>query len=741
MSQNRVLVRLRPGCSDGDPLHVPKQGSNCTQVDPPTLYLEKTGQQWQERKGRAQPGVKYVLEALPNGYTMWQRPRTSDPKHIDKYLYGHPGHKAFDSPNRFYPHFEYLMDNNGSSIGCPCKVCAGSMPPGSSTASSTIPSRPSQVPAARPQTAAGVLNEASSSRPTQALARPQVAGPTSFQTSLTPAVQAPLASSNEPPKGRPKIIGPGMDMTHVDQEGTPDVYRNLIDKLKRYTTIDEIIEEPLSPDWRAEQKVLPGMLQSLRQQAQWIPRSGDVVLFIRELPSGVEVLRHERTGEFQMYDGKTEEFLGTPQWEAGLVTEVPTEPASATDLHRSENDNNVIYSGVRVEPLPNPNEPDKSPSKRYKYISLRQTRPFLLWKELLHEVPQVDWHPTVINALTLTSTVSVFARYRFRGTWPAATTYCHGMHLGSEMLVVGDAVRLLPNVNKHQTHCVDILIIKSIRLKWSDMDKASVNDYDEGRPYTSEIYVYGSAYTSDPLAVNKEDLSEDNVEPPKAAVSYGEWYPLHPASKELAIPYTRILGRLHEQDAMSFWLNSDPDDRPTPDRGRDGLYEARAFARNNDKRITSSPGANWWWGDDRADALNLRTINGLEVSNYDQKRDIRALRKNIKVLDGLDNAKPSSKPSAPPSFGDRDLRRFMAPGTAALPGGAQGVQDLSMSDGTAGSSPSSDETRDSGKKRRNIIDLSDDEEEAEFQRHTTIVDNTTGTINKKSKVAVVIEGN
>jgi hypothetical protein len=726
MSQNRVFVRLRPGCSDGDPLHVPKQGSSCTQVNPPTLYLEKIGQQWQEHQGKAQPGVKYVLEALPNGYTMWQRPRTSDPKHIDKYLYGHPGHKAFDSPNRFYPHFEYLMDNNGSSIGCPCKVCAGSAPRSSSTASSgaippavrtlaAIPSRPSQVPT-------------------------QVAGPTSSRTSLTPAVQAPPASSNEPPKGRPKLIGPGMDMTHVDLEGTPDVYRNLIDKLKRFTTIDEIIEEPLSPDWRAEQKVLPDMLQSLRQQAQWIPRSGDIVLFIRELSSGVEVLRHERTGEYRMYDEETEELLGTPQWEAGLVAEVPTEPTSITDLHRSESNTNVIYSGVRLEPLPNPNEPDKSLSKRYKYVPLRQTRPFILWKDLLHEVPQVQWHPTVINALTLTSTVSVFARYRFRGTWPAATTYCHGMHLGSEMLVVGDVVRLLPSANKLQTCCVDILVIKSIRLKWSNMDKASVNDYDEGRPYTSEIYVYGSAYTSDPLAVNKEYLSEDNAEPPKAAASYAEWYPLHPASKELAIPYTRILGRLHEQDAMSFWLNSDPDDRPTPDSGREGVYEARAFARNNDKRITSSPGATWWWGDDRADALNLRTINGLDVTKYDQKRDIRALRKNIKVLDSLENAKPSSKPSAPPSFGGRDLRRFMAPGTAALPGGVQGVQDLSIRDGTAGSSPSSNETLGSSKKRRHIINLSDDEQEAEFRQHTIIVDNAPGANNKKSKVAVIIKG-
>jgi hypothetical protein len=735
MSQNRTVVRLRPGCSDGDPLHAPKPGGSYTQVNPPTLYLEKTGQQWMESQGTAQPGVKYILESLPTGYTMWQRPRPSNPSHIDKYLYGHPSHKYFDSPNRFYPHFEYLMDNNGNSIGCPCKVCAGSagILPGSS---STASSRPTTPKVSKPA--------ASSSRLTNIVARPQAAlaapQPTSSQTSLAPAIHAPPASSNEPLKGRPKIIGPGMDMTRVDLEGTPDVYRNLIDKLKRYTIIDEIIEEPLSPDWRAEQKVLPGRLQTVRQQAQWIPRVGDIVLFVRDLPSGVEILRHEVTGEFQMYDEETEELLGPPQWEAGLVTEVPTEPIAVTDLHRSETETNVIYSGVRVEPLPNPNEPEKSLSKRYKYVSVRQTRPFLLWKELLHEVPQAQWHRTVINALTLASTMSVFGRHRFRGTWPEATIYCHGMHLGSEMLVVGDTVRLLPSALKQQTHSVDILVIKSIRLKWSGLDKASGNDYDEGRPYNSEIYVYGSAYTSDPSTMNKEYMSEDNAEPPKAANGYGEWYPLHPTSKELAIPYTRILGRLHDQDAMSFWLNSDPNDRPSQDSGREGLYEARAFSRENDQRIASSPGATWWWGDDRADALNLHTINGLEVSTHDQKRDIRAMRKNIKVLDRLENVKSSaiSKPSDAPSIGNRDLRRFMAPGTATLPDRTQPVQDLSMSDSTVGSSNSGD-IPGSSKKRPHIINLSDDEDEAEFRQSTTILDSANAATNKKAKVAVIIQ--
>jgi hypothetical protein len=150
MSQGRIVVPLRPGCSDGDALHVPKQGPY-TQVVPPTAYLEKTAQQWMERRNEAKPGAKYILEALPSGYTMWQRPRPSDPKVCDKYLYGHPGQKPFDSPNRFYPHFEYLMDNNGSNIGCPCKLCAAGMLQRS--ASSSAKASSSSAPSSRPGTA------------------------------------------------------------------------------------------------------------------------------------------------------------------------------------------------------------------------------------------------------------------------------------------------------------------------------------------------------------------------------------------------------------------------------------------------------------------------------------------------------------------------------------------------------------------------------------------------------------
>ncbi|CAO2657886.1 Nn.00g071460.m01.CDS01 [Neocucurbitaria sp. VM-36] len=717
MSSDRpIVVRLRPG-SDGDATHSPPAG-NHTRVDPPVLYLEKIGQQWMQNRGEARPGVKYVLESLPNGYTMWQRPRPGNSKHLDKYLFGHPNHKPFDSPNRFYPHFEYLMDNAGDSMGCPCTVCAGS--------AGVLPkSMPNSVlPKSTPNSVPMRGSSSSSSRP------PTPMGP----PTILPAIHM---------KGRPKTISVGLDTSHIDEEGTPDVYRSLIDQLRRRNTVDEIIEEPLSMDWRAEQEMLPGILHDLREKDQWIPRVGDIVLYIRELPAGVDLIRDSVTGKLQLYDEQSETFLGLPPWEAGLVGEVPKH-ASMHDLTEDDRKTNVVVSGLRVEPLPNVNNIDKSLSKRHKYVSLRHTRPMVLWKELLHQT-QENWHPTVVNALGLTSTLSLMGKHRFRGTWPNANIYCHGLYLGFEMLAVGDTVRLLPNTNSGQTECSDILIIKSIRLKWKNLDKASNNDYDEGRPYNSEIWVYGTAYTEDPTRSDKQWVSDRDIEPPKAAHGYLTWYPLHPPSKELAIPYSRVLGRLYERDALAIWLNTETTDEPSLDTGREAVLEARAFSRIHDQRIAKELNATWYWGDSRADALNLHTINGLEVSTYDRERDVRKWRKDIKLIEGMNNHKglPSMRQDAVNAVAaGRGLRNFMAPGTSSsLPVRTHASRETSFSSSssTIGTSSKGDSLG-SGKKRpHTVVNLTDDEDDEEIRQHTKVVRDAPGTAKRKAKVMVVID--
>ncbi|KAK3080287.1 hypothetical protein LTS18_002638 [Coniosporium uncinatum] len=118
-----LTVSINPG-SDGDSSHRPQNAAYRAKI-PPNLYLEKIGTQWMQWRDEAKPGVRYYLDRLPDGYMLFEKPRPSNEKVVDKHLFGHPNHKHFDSPNRFFPHFLHLMNSNGSNIGCPCTVCGG----------------------------------------------------------------------------------------------------------------------------------------------------------------------------------------------------------------------------------------------------------------------------------------------------------------------------------------------------------------------------------------------------------------------------------------------------------------------------------------------------------------------------------------------------------------------------------------------------------------------------------------
>ncbi|KAF2450749.1 hypothetical protein P171DRAFT_516565 [Karstenula rhodostoma CBS 690.94] len=678
-----VVVPLRPG-SDGDYAHKPPDNSIWAIIDPPTLYLERVGLQWMQDRDEAKPGIKYVLERLPVGYTLYQRPRANGTK--DKYLFGHPNHKYFDSPNRFFPHFKHLMENGGNSIGCPCTIC--------DPRSGVLPGKPPSI--------SGHFSKSSSSASSLSSRRISVA--TAFKETIAtqPVLDNGAVASAKVPLGRPKVMLAGMDATHVDEEGTPDIYRNLIDRLKRHGKLDESIKEPLSLDWRAEQEVIPDLLKKVRRDPQWLPRVGDILLYVRNVPDGFQIAQDPQTGKCLLYDPQSNNFGEKAVWEAGLVSQAPAESAEGEDQWY------VGQTGLRMEPVPDPNDTDKSLSKRYTYVAVKHTRPFCLWKDYIGYVPRDKRHPTIQNAFTVSATMSLMGKHRFHGTWPTAYIHCHAIYIGSELIAVGDTVRLVPKAGDDNNVITDVLVVKTIRLRLSNLDDASSNDYDEGRPYNLEIWIYGSGYTVTASRSSKKWLSESNTAIPKSASGYGAWFPLHPPDKELAVPFSRIIGRLYEHDALESWV---PD--PELDSGRDGVLDARHFASKNDQRIVSNVGTTWFWADSRADALDLQAINGLDVRKYDVQRDPRDWRKSIKTMEA--GAAFSDRKPAPHV---RSLRRFLAPGTG-------------MQDERSNNSSSSMTT---GSKRR-IIEVSDDDEE-DIRRQTRIV---TDVPYKRSKIQVVVD--
>ncbi|CAI6268078.1 unnamed protein product [Periconia digitata] len=699
----RIVVPLRP-FSDGDPSHKPTNPA-MKQVDPPTIYLEKLADEWMKTRDEAKPGCSYILRALPHGYTLWEKTRGgTSKKHVDRWLYGHPEGKSFDSPNRYFPHFLHLMEN-GSSMGCPCSVCTKSGQP--HCAASKSSKRSGSIISSRSASTNPSLSNAlaSNHQPVQ-LGGPVPIAPhhqTAQSSDLAPAASYSNALPTAPlPKGRPKMIPPGMDTSRVDEEGTPDVWRNLIDKLKRHITVDQPIDEPLSMDWRAEQRLVPDLLHRSAKEPQCMPRVGEIVLYLRNANNRQVKVIKEDSGEYMLHDVATDTRLEPALWAAGLVTQVPESDGNDQD------EISDTISGVRVEPIPNPNDTNKSLSKRYKYVPTRYTRPFFGWKHYLSHLPDDEWHPTVRNALTCMSTMSLVSRYRFQGEWPKASVWCHGIYVGSELFVVGDTVRMSPKAGYPK--CTDIMVIKSIRLKMSNLQHASNNDYDDGSPYNSEAWIYGTAYTMDPSRSNKLYLDHTNATTPRAADGYSiTWHPLHPSNKEIAVPFSRIMSRLYESDAMHDYFSA-----AYIDQGREWIQEGRKFARENDNRILKSPGTTWCWLDTRSQALDLETVNGLEVGIHDNERDLKDLRQKAKILEGI------VAPNQEPKTATRDLRQFMAPA---------GFEEMPVRKKPA--LPIVPELLGVGQKRKHVVDVSDDEneeqddedeDEDEFRQHTIVLD-------------------
>jgi hypothetical protein len=659
---NTLTVPINPG-SDGDSSHRPA-GPIYRKVDPPTIYLEKLATAWLKHKGESlQPGFRYALDHLPAGYTVYERPRQGNPKAIDKWCYGHPKHKSFDSPNRFLPHFLHLMDH-GNAIGCSCSVCS------KGTTRNRAGRKPNGGPAVRPGVGVKPL-------------RPDALNATSN-----------LASAVFRPKGRNWIEG------RADDEGSPDIYRNLIDKLKSTRTLDTPITEAMSMDWRAEKDFLRDWFKKLTNQPSWMPRNGELVLFVRELRDDEEVKREESTTYSKIWSTSQSCFLGAPQWEAGVVTQTPIEDVQIEDLvQETRKEYSVNYSGFRIEPLPDPNSESKPFSKQYKYVRLNQIRPMALWSEMLRGTLKDKWHATIKHAHLVASTLALVDKYHFKGTWPTAKISCRGMYLGAEFLREGDLVRLLP-VDDDEMVVQDILRITSITLDISKLDTASTDDYDDGHPYNLTVRVRGKLFTLDKArAASSREVDSNHL--PQRYNRFGKWYYRHDPSKSCVVPFHRVMGRCFELAALEAWIPNSGglDNCPNFSEGISGLRASRQYSALSLNRIKEGKtGKTWFWADSRAEALDLHEINGYEVASKDPERDTKSWRREIRILEGV--ARPEERAELeskrPPSRGRNNsmIARAMDLGVSEAEGASSGNsrdQSRKRSRSAMGNSSSNDE--------------------------------------------------
>lgn len=365
------------------------------------------------------------------------------------------------------------------------------------------------------------------------------------------------------------------------------------------------------------------------------------------------------------------------KWEAGLVTQLPQEPVGIPDLDAEPmKERQVTFSGYRVEPISDIAEPDKeddnvkkkryeeddkSWSKRYTYVPLHQLRPFVFYRELLKGLKPVDYHPTIAHTLKTMCSLSLVERYHFKGNWPSATVFCKGVYLGSELVMVGDTVRLLPPGDKNPPGITDAMRVTSIKCKLIHLDALENPEYNPvhnaDRTFDVCVHIAGMAYTQDPSrsCPTESPISGNSGVLPSGLAGYGEWYPLHGTNKRWEVPFSQVAGRLIEAEAAEKWFAAtDPTQVPAArfaainnstasqdastfekidiSLGIRGLCKARAYSKTHDKRIELNIGKSWFWADTRIEQLDLREVNGTPVTDHlygAPARDVSAWRRAL----------------------------------------------------------------------------------------------------------------
>ncbi len=479
----------------------------------------------------------------------------------------------------------------------------------------------------------------------------------------------------------------------------------------RHLKARDNIKEKYSFDYQAERKSLPAHLTQISLQHSFIPRIGELVLWCPYFPDELDLVYNPDTGSYQFYSFDQEQFLGFPNWHGGVIAAVPV--SAATDgpidfpdiLSNPKKKSAYTTSGFRVETFPDPNnDTDKSLSKQYKYVPLRQIRPLSHWQTLLRGIPENKLDLSIKYALTGMTTINLLEKFYFTGDWPNATIHCKGIYLGAELLLVGDAVRIFPPLpsqsnsfsttpNIKSYRCTDVLTISSIRLNLNEITNEHALPTSPNLSTTSSITLLGKAYTLDPrrdyrIPIDLDtNLSHTEITlppplpledvkstfPTVGAKSYGDWFPVHPPNKKYEISFDRVLGRMHEADAIRLWTGvsqtttnntTAPERCPTLSHDLPAILAARHYATQRDERIPAHPhnAIAWFWADTRVQALNVETFNGYEVGRYDLIRDketLRAWRATLRVIDGIATATDVSESGLPRAKGRRKGARLV----------------------------------------------------------------------------------
>jgi len=448
----------------------------------------------------------------------------------------------------------------------------------------------------------------------------------------------------------------------VDEEGTEDIFEILTAQLKAQAAVDQPIKES-SFDWIIDRKHIQAHLKPIKTQPRFLPRTGEVVLFVRALQKDDYIALDTEDRKFKVHNHKAQTPSSVLMWEAGLITQLPEEPVGSSDLLLEQyKEHQTNYSGYRIEPMPAIASDDKPWSKRCAYVALHHIRPFAFYRELHKGVRPKDYHPTVQHTLVAMSSFCLFEKYHFKGTWPSATIFNRGFYIGPELAMVGDVIRLAPGKGRDPTRVTDIMRITSVKMKLIHLDAADNPEYesveddqDQDRSYDSCVHIAGHAFTTDPTRAWGTDavpISPDSGPLPQGIEGYGKWYRLNNPEARWEVPFTSVLGRCYEDQAVSLWLSPKQpsmtdttlssfsaikqhrsldgrQESPDLSAGLYGIMQARSYSTKNDPRIEKEFEKTWFWADTRIEQLDLHEVHGQTVG--DRAREPQAWRRALRV--------------------------------------------------------------------------------------------------------------
>ncbi|KAI4766007.1 hypothetical protein E4T52_11669 [Aureobasidium sp. EXF-3400] len=537
-------------------------------------------------------GVDFT--SLPTNYVLETRPRATDTgKGSDDYVHGHPKHN-FRSAKTFAVHVVALLQNTVQS--CRCASCRPDLKPKkskaeSSTSQTTVPSNPN----------------AGSSSPIMDVDYPE------------PAVSS------------------GADQDGTDQDGTPNVFDRLMHQAKQGQPMSKEITEPNSMHWLLEREVanLPTYLKSMKISKRYHPRLGEIVLIARNVKDKQNVrdkqnvkdkqsIRFDdQSGIYKIHDTRLG-WVGLPMWEAAVVTQMDKEAVTAGLLDQNSGNEGADINGFRVEPVSEAGNPNKAWSTRYERVNMFNIRPFSLWQELTNGADVDDpheFHPTIRNALTAMSSLSVVDRFHFCSSGHEARIYCNGFFLGAEFITSGDVVRFTSPIHIH-SFGKDVILVKHIYM--------SINLNRDPSP--GSVHVEGVAYTTDPEHASGQFQRPVPAESlPDTMRDYGLWYKMSEGNASITVPYTKLLTRLVEGVYMKVIVGEHTLTKVTHGGGArhlgliehivditygiQGVRDAREYSRKHDPRIKRNEGQAWYIGEDRVDQLDLHQLNDQDVGD------------------------------------------------------------------------------------------------------------------------------